>query len=67
MPLAVFNPKLFDAALDSFAAATRAGHASAVLVTVLPGWAKPVTFRLSRDTYYVYLDGANGVRLAVCA
>jgi hypothetical protein len=66
MPLAAFNPKLFDAALASFAAATRAGLASPVLVAVLPGWGKPLTFKLSRDTYYVYLDSANGVRLAVC-
>lgn len=70
MPLATHNPALFDAAMKAFAATVGAGNASAVLVAVLPGWAKPATFALSRDSWYVYLDGkgpANGVRLAVCS
>lgn len=64
MPLATYNPKLFDAALTAFANAPKNG--SAILITKLPGWSKPLTFKLTRDTYYVYMDSACGVRLAIC-
>lgn len=67
MPLAKYDPKLFDTANKAMndAVAKGQGH-RATMTHTLPGWAKPLTFRLSRDTHYVYLDSDCGVHLAVC-
>lgn len=68
MPLATYSPKLYADAHRAMADAVKQGNGHrATMTTTLPGWAKPLTFNLSHDTYYVYLQSDCGVRLAVCA
>ena len=54
-----FNPALYKAASDSICASFSAGDASPVLVTVLPGWAKPLCFRVGYAQWGITLTNGN--------
>ena len=66
MPHAIHDPALFKRAMRAVRSMPNA-PCSPVLVATLPGWAKPLTFRITLDSWYVYLESANGLRLAVCS
>lgn len=70
MALAHYAPALWNAAHAALSARPKA-PCSTILVMKLPGWGeRPITFDVTRDTFYVYLEAmggpASGLRLAIC-